>query len=161
MALTSRFGLREHRRGKVVTLVPDSVAGHLLDLVKQDFTAARLDKRWCGEITYVRVGVSGFVHFPTVYGPVSRRLPGWSIATHVPAGLVRDAPAAAVAVSSGRVRVMFLFHSVRGSRYTSSTIAECHHVQRIGRTMDGAGYVGQRSRRELLQQLQARGPAVR
>jgi transposase InsO family protein len=39
-----------HRRRKVVTTVPDPGAGHISDLVKRDFTAARPNEKWCGDI---------------------------------------------------------------------------------------------------------------
>ena len=51
-----------HRRRRVVTTVPDPAAAHVPDLVKRDFTAARPDEKWCGDITYVPVGECGFVY---------------------------------------------------------------------------------------------------
>jgi transposase InsO family protein len=127
-----------HRRRRVVTTMPDPAAGHIPDLVKRDFTASRPDEKWCGDITYVPVGASGFVYFATVIDLFSGRLVGWSIATHMRAELVRDALAAAVAARTGDVSGV-IFHSDRGSQYTSFLVAEYCRDQRIRRSMGRRG----------------------
>jgi hypothetical protein len=40
-----------HLRRKKRTTVPDPVAPLVPDLLRRDFTASRLDERWCGGIT--------------------------------------------------------------------------------------------------------------
>jgi transposase InsO family protein len=90
-----------HRRRRVVTTVPDPDAAGVADLVGRDFSATGPDQKWCGDITYVPVGVSGFVYLATVIDLFSGRLVGWSIAGHMRAELVRDALAAAVARAAG------------------------------------------------------------
>jgi transposase InsO family protein len=65
-----------HRRRRVVTTVPDPGASGIADLVGRDFTAERPDEKWCGDITYVPVGESGFVYFATVIDLYSGRLVG-------------------------------------------------------------------------------------
>lgn len=65
-----------HRRRRVVTTVPDPAAPQIPDLVKRDFTASHPDEKWCGDITYVPVGESGFVYFATVIDLYSGRLVG-------------------------------------------------------------------------------------
>ena len=127
-----------HRRRKVVTTVPDPGAGHIPDLAKRDFTATRPDEKWCGDITYVPVGASGFVYFATVIDLFSGRLLGWSVATHMRAELVRDALAAAVAARGGDVSGV-IFHSDRGSQYTSFLVAEYCRDLGIRRSMGRRG----------------------
>lgn len=104
-----------HRRRRVVTTVPDPAASHIPDLLKRNFTASRPDEKWCGDITYVPVGESGFVYFATVIDLYSGRLVGWSVAEHMRAELVRDALAAAVAARGGSVNQV-IFHTDRGSQ---------------------------------------------
>jgi transposase InsO family protein len=127
-----------HRRRRVVTTVPDPAASHIPDLVKRDFTASRPDEKWCGDITYVPVGESGFVYFATVIDLYSGRLVGWSVAEHMRAELVRDALAAAVAARGGSVDEV-IFHTDRGSQYTSFLVAEYCRDQKIRRSMGRRG----------------------
>lgn len=127
-----------HRRRRVVTTVPDPAAAHIPDLVKRDFTAARPDEKWCGDITYVPVGESGFVFFATVIDLYSGRLVGWSVAEHMRAELVHGALAAAVAARGGNVEGV-IFHTDRGSQYTSSLVAEYCRGQGIRRSMGRRG----------------------
>lgn len=127
-----------HRRRRVVTTVPDPAAAHIPDLVKRDFTAARPDERWCGDITYVPVGESGFIYFATVIDLYSGRLVGWSVAEHMRAELVRDALAAAVAARGGSVDGV-IFHADRGSQYTSFLVAEYCRDQGVRRSMGRRG----------------------
>jgi transposase InsO family protein len=51
-----------HQRRHVVATVPDPAAPGIPDLVNREFTASRPDEKWCGDITYVPVGVSGFIY---------------------------------------------------------------------------------------------------
>jgi transposase InsO family protein len=127
-----------HRRRRVVTTVPDPAAAHIPDLVKRDFTASRPDEKWCGDITYVPIGESGFVYFATVIDLFSGRLVGWSIAEHMRAELVQGALAAAVAGRGGNVDGV-IFHTDRGSQYTSFLVAEYCRDQGIRRSMGRRG----------------------
>jgi transposase InsO family protein len=126
------------RRRRVVTTVPDPAAAAIPDLVGREFTAQRPDEKWCGDITYVPVGASGFVYFATVIDLFSGRLVGWSIAEHMRAELVRDALAAAVAARGGQVSGV-IFHTDRGSQYTSNLVAEYARDQGIRRSMGRRG----------------------
>ena len=127
-----------HRRRRVVTTVSDPAAAHLPDLVKRDFTASRPDEKWCGDITYVPVGASGFVYFATVIDLYSGRLVGWSVAEHMRAELVQGALAAAVAARGGNVDAV-IFHTDRGSQYTSFLVAEYCRDHAIRRSMGRRG----------------------
>ena len=126
------------RRRRVVTTVPDPAASAIPDLVAREFTALRPDEKWCGDITYVPVGESGFVYFATVIDLFSGRLVGWSIAEHMKAELVRDALAAGVAARGGEVSGV-IFHTDRGSQYTSNLVAEYARDQGIRRSMGRRG----------------------
>ncbi|QKW25987.1 IS3 family transposase [Streptomyces seoulensis] len=45
-----------HLRRRKRTTVPGRLAPPAADLVQRRFTAARLDEKWCDDITYVQVG---------------------------------------------------------------------------------------------------------
>jgi transposase InsO family protein len=129
-------GLRRRRR--VATTVPDPDAAGIADLVGREFAAERPDEKWCGDITYVPVGESGFVYLATVIDLFSGRLVGWSIAGHMRAELARDALCAAVAARGGDVSGV-IFHTDRGSQYTSNLVAEYCRGQQIHRSMGRRG----------------------
>ena len=47
-----------HLRRRKQTTVPDPAVPPAPDLIDRDFTATAPDQRWCGDITYLRVGTS-------------------------------------------------------------------------------------------------------
>ncbi|TLQ41967.1 hypothetical protein FEF34_00560 [Streptomyces marianii] len=62
-----------HLRRRKRTTVPDRLAPPAPDLVQGDFTAARLDEKWCGDIRYVQVGGS-WLYLACVIDICSRRV---------------------------------------------------------------------------------------
>jgi transposase InsO family protein len=126
-----------HLRRKRRTTIPDKVAPPAPDLVKRDFTAAGLDEKWCGDITYVQVG-NGWLYVASVIDIRSRRVLGWSMAPHMRTGLVIDAMNAAVAARGGHVRGV-IFHSDRGSQYTSAAFSEVCDRHGVRRSMGRVG----------------------
>ncbi|GAB3971219.1 hypothetical protein GCM10029978_045990 [Actinoallomurus acanthiterrae] len=132
-----------HLRRRRRTTIPDRLAPPAPDLVQRDFTAARLDEKWCGDITYVQVGGS-WLYLACVLDIRSRRVLGYSMASHMRAELVTDALAAAVATRGGSVTGV-IFHADRGSQYTSAAFAQaCDHygvrrsMGRVGSSYDNA-----------------------
>ncbi|MFD3537608.1 IS3 family transposase [Streptomyces sp. NPDC058664] len=106
-------------------------------LVQRDFTAARLDKKWCDEITYVQVGGS-WLYLACVIDICSRRVLGYSMASHMRAELVINALKMAVAARGGNVDGV-VFHADRGSQYTSAPFARVCDGFRIRRSMGRVG----------------------
>jgi transposase InsO family protein len=136
--------MREHgiagrhlRRRRGLTR-PDKTAAPAPDLLERDFDADAPDVKWCGDITYIPVGESGFIYLATVIDLFSGRLLGWSIADHHRAELVADALQAAVAARGGDVDGV-IFHSDRGSEYTSALVADYCRRQGIRRSMGRVG----------------------
>ena len=70
------LGLRLRRR--VPTTIPDPAAVKAPDLIGRDFTAAAVNQRYVGDITYLPVGERGFLYLATMIDLYSRRLVGWS-----------------------------------------------------------------------------------
>jgi transposase InsO family protein len=126
-----------HPRRKKRTTVPDRVAPPVPDLLERDFTASRLDERWCGDITYIPVG-SQWLFLACVIDIRSRRVLGWSMAPHMRAELVIDALRMAVAARGGDVAGV-VFHSDRGSQYTSAAFADVCGTHGIRRSMGRVG----------------------
>jgi transposase InsO family protein len=127
-----------HLRRRHRTTRRDPAAQAAPDLLGRDFTAAGPDRRWCGDITFLRVA-DRFLYLATVLDLHSRRLVGWSLADHARAELAADALEAAVAARGGTVAGV-VFHTDHGAQYSSAAFAElCDHhgvVQSMGRVGD-------------------------
>ncbi|MGY3676932.1 transposase InsO family protein [Streptomyces sp. TE33382] len=105
-----------HLRRRKRTTVPDRLAPPAPDLVQRDFTAARMDEKWCGDITYVQVG-GAWLYLARVIDIYSRRVLGYSMASHMRAELVVDAMKTAVTTRGGNVSgVIFHADRVRSTR---------------------------------------------
>jgi putative transposase len=93
-----------------------------------------LDTTWAGDITYVRTW-EGWAYLATVIDLASRRVVGWALADHMEASLVCDAMS--MALATRRPAPGLLFHSDRGSQYTSADfralLSEHHVVQSLSR----------------------------
>ena len=85
------------------------------DLVQRDFTAAGADRLWLADITYVPTW-SGFLYLAVVLDAWSRRVVGWSMATHLRTQLVLGA--LDMAIWQRRPRGV-VHHSDQGSQYPS------------------------------------------
>ena len=93
-----------------------------------------LDTAWAGDITYVRTW-EGWAYLATVIDLASRKVVGWAIADHMESSLVCEAMR--MALLARRPRPGLLFHSDRGSQYTSDDfrqlLKEHHIVQSLSR----------------------------
>jgi putative transposase len=107
------------RRGtKWNTTTPDPRAGRRPDLVERDFTASRPDELYVADFTYLRCW-EGLVFLAFVIDVFSRRVVGWQLAGHMRASLVCDALRMAVSTRGSGADGAPVYHSDRGSQYTS------------------------------------------
>jgi len=84
--------------------------------VSRDFASEAPDKLWVADITYVRTR-EGFLYLAFVLDTYSRRVVGWSMATHLRTEIVIDALQMAIARRKPTPGVVH--HSDRGVQYTS------------------------------------------
>ena len=103
------------RRFKPRTTQRDRNAGPAPDLVDRDFRAEASDRLWVADITYVPTW-SGFLYLAVVVDAWSRRVVGWSMATHLRSELVLDALNMA---TWQRRPERVIHHSDQGTQYTS------------------------------------------
>lgn len=103
------------RRRGFNTTVRDVDARPAPDLVQRSFTASAPNKLWVADITYVPT-LAGFLFLAVVLDVFSRRVVGWSMATHMRAELVIDALDMAI---HNRKPKDVVHHSDQGSQYTS------------------------------------------
>ena len=112
----------KHRRRGFRTTIPDPAATTRPDLIERDFSvdAARINTRWCGDITYIRTW-QGWLYLATVIDIDSRRVVGWATAEHLRTDLVEQA--LRQAVTRRRPPAGVIFHAYRGCQYTSTQLA--------------------------------------
>lgn len=103
------------RRRFCVTTIRDDKARPAPDLVDRNFESDGPDKLWVADITYVPTW-AGFLFLAVVIDVWSRKVVGWSMATHLKADLVVAALDMAIAQRQPREVV---HHSDRGTQYTS------------------------------------------
>ncbi len=122
---------KKHR----TTTIPDATH-RIPDRLRRRFTPDGLDQTWCGDISYIRTW-EGFLYLSFVEDLASRRILGMSMANHLRTELVNDALTEAIGTRGGNVAGV-VFHSDRGTQYTSGEFAELcdrHQVfQSVGRT---------------------------
>lgn len=96
------------------------------DLVQRDFTAAGPNQLWVADITYIPTW-TGFVYLAVVLDVWSRRIVGWSMASHLRTELVLDALNMAI---GQRKPAQVIHHSDQGSQYTSIAFGKrCQEAQ--------------------------------
>ncbi len=104
------------------TTIPDPAAERAKDLIERHFgPCEQLDRRYVGDITYCWTW-EGWAYLATVIDLASRRVVGWALADHMRAELVEEALEHAFV--SRRPPGGVIFHSDRGSQYTSRDFAE-------------------------------------
>lgn len=112
------------------------IKNHMIDkLGKRDFRSSRPGAKLVGDITYLRTG-EGWLYLATVIDLYSRQIVGWSMGENTQTQLVIDAME--LAVSRGFIQPGSVFHSDRGTQYTSDAFqgwCAAHGVrQSMGRT---------------------------
>jgi transposase InsO family protein len=104
------------------TTVADPDAEAARDLIGRHFgPCEEMDRRYVGDITYISTW-EGWAYLATVIDLASRRVVGWALADHMRTELVTDA--LAMAFTNRAPEKGVIFHSDRGSQYTSRDFAE-------------------------------------
>jgi transposase InsO family protein len=104
------------------TTWPDPAAERARDLIGRHFgPTEEMDRRYVGDITYIATW-EGWSYLATVIDLASRRVVGWALADHMRTELVEDALKMAFAQRAPQKGV--IFHSDRGSQYTSGDFAK-------------------------------------
>ena len=125
-----------HRRRFVRTTIRDEHAAPFPDLVDRDFSAEGPDRLWVADITELPTR-SGSCYLASIVDAFSRRVVGWSMATHMRAELVTSALDAAIVrrrPGSGLVH-----HSDHGSQYTSLAFGRRLRESGIAASMGSVG----------------------
>ena len=103
------------RRRWASTTVRDKKVRPAPDLVERNFSAEERDRLWVADITYIPTW-AGFLYLAVVVDAWSRRVVGWSMATHLRTELVLEA--LNMALEQRRPEGV-IHHSDQGTQYTS------------------------------------------
>ncbi len=113
----------------------DAAAGPIPDLVNRDFTADKPGGKMVGDITYIETW-EGWLYLATVIDCATRKLVGWAMDDNYKTPLISDA--IKMAARNMDLPEGAIFHSDRGSNYTSAEFAgvleELGIRQSVGRT---------------------------
>jgi putative transposase len=119
-ALMRELGLAARRKNKrKATTRPGRGRWRAPDLVKRDFPAAQINRKWYGDGTEIPTG-EGKLYLASVLDMASRRVLGFALSDHHDAQLAYGALAMAVAVRGGQAPGV-VFHTDQGSEYTAGT----------------------------------------
>jgi putative transposase len=105
----------------------DGAAGPIPDLVARDFTAAAPGQKLVGDITYVETW-EGWLYLATVIDCCTKAVIGWAIDDNYKTPLIEKA--IEMAARNHRLADQAIFHSDRGSNYTSAKFAAT--LRRLG-----------------------------
>jgi putative transposase len=121
--LMRELGLAGAVRGKARrTTVADESAPRPADLVERDFRAARPNRLWVADLTYVRTR-SGFVYVALIVDVHSRYIVGWQASRSMRTDLALDALEQALWARPGPFDGL-VHHSDRGEQYLSIRYTE-------------------------------------
>jgi putative transposase len=120
------------------TTIPGEQQVQAPDLLQRDFDPASSGpgERFVGDITYLRTG-QGWLYLATVIDLATRMVVGWQLATHMRTSLVTDA--LRMATTGGYVAPNAIFHSDRGTQYTSREFAAFCTANRVRASVGRTG----------------------
>lgn len=128
-------GIPAGRRRRGLTRRREGAAPHP-DLVGRKFSAPEPDRLWVADITYVPTS-EGWLYLATILDCCSRRIVGWSMATHLRSELVVDA--LEMATTLRRPGAGLVHHSDQGSQYISLAFTRRLEEAGIAGSMGGVG----------------------
>ena len=126
------------REPGVKTTVRDRCSWPFPDLVERRFQPCRPDVVWYSDITYIWVG-GRFWFLATVIDAATKQVVGWAFADHMRTDLVVQALHAAVRRRGNRIRAGIIFHSDRGSQYTSTEFGDICALYKMKQSMGRTG----------------------
>ena len=126
--VSRRKGIRTTRRSADTQPSPD--------LVSRQFTAPAPNRLWVADITYVPTW-AGFVFLAVVVDAFSRRVVGWAMSSRLSTDLVLRAFWMAVMLRNPPRGL--IFHSDRGSQYTSQAFVKALQSRQMVQSMSRKG----------------------
>jgi transposase InsO family protein len=125
----------QRRPWRPTTTLPGDTAG-VPDLVRRDFTADAPGTKLVGDITYIDTW-QGWLYLATVIDCHTKACIGYAMAEHMRAELVVEA--LAMAARNYRLAENAIFHSDRGTQYTSEAFVKAVRTLGIRRSVGRTG----------------------
>jgi transposase InsO family protein len=125
------------KRKRRSTTRPGKARWRAPDLVRRDFPAAQVNRKWYGDGTEIPTD-EGKLHLASVLDMGSRRVLGFALREHHDALLAYGALAMAVAVRGGAVPGVIL-HTDQGSEYTARTFRQACQRLSVRQSMGRPG----------------------
>ena len=119
-----------------ITTIQNSKAAASENILKQNFTASSENKIWTGDITYLWTK-EGWLYLAVVMDIYSRKIIGWALGSSLSAELVLRALMMALLHRNPPEGI--IFHSDRGSQYTSSQVRQLLKSYKITQSMSSTG----------------------
>jgi transposase InsO family protein len=137
-ALMREQGLAARRKKKRrATTRPGKGRWRAPDLVKRDFPARQLNRKWYGDGTEIKTG-QGKLYLASVLDMASRRVLGFALGEHHDAELAYSALVMAVAARGGQVPGVIM-HTDQGSEYTAGLVRRACRRLSISQSMGRPG----------------------
>jgi transposase InsO family protein len=119
------------------TTVPGEAPMPAPDLIGRDFAVGGVPgTRLVGDITYLKTN-EGWLYLATVIDLATRMVVGWQTAQHMRTSLVTDA--LQMAIDARLIERDAIFHSDRGTQYTSAEFATFCRKRRVRRSVGRTG----------------------
>lgn len=106
------------------------------NLLKGNFSAEAQNKIWTSDITYLSTA-EGWLYLAVIMDIYSRKIVGWSVSSRLTTELVNRA--LTMAVTHRDPSAGLIFHSDRGSQYTSESFRKLLKTYRMVQSMSSSG----------------------
>jgi len=128
------------KRRTTRTTFSDPRGWYAPNILARDFSAARPNLKWVGDITYIDTK-EGWLYLATVIDLFSRRVVGWAFGNSIDAHLVCKAFKMAVQQRQPQITegVRPVFHSDRGSQYASRDFRSLLQANGFQQSMSAKG----------------------
>lgn len=118
--IMKKYNIRSVTKRKFrITTKHDGKGRYSENLIKGNFQTVRSNQLWSSDITYIRTS-EGWLYLAVVLDVYRRKIVGWSLSSRINAEIVREA--INMALRHERPPVGVIFHSDRGSQYTSNMV---------------------------------------
>jgi transposase InsO family protein len=135
--LMKKYGIFSKTKKKFkVTTKQNSAASFSDNLINGNFEAERKNQIWTSDITYIRTN-EGWMYLAVVLDVYNREIIGWSLNQRCSADLVLKA--FSIAIRNSKPEAGIIFHSDRGSQYTSARLRNTLAYYGFIQSMSGKG----------------------
>lgn len=119
-----------------VTTIQNTKAQASENMLKGSFESKKENRIWTSDITYLWTK-EGWLYLAVIMDIYSRKIVGWSFSSSLSAELVFNALIMAIVQRNPSEGI--IFHSDRGSQYTSSSVRELLKSYKITQSMSSTG----------------------